>query len=314
MIDRPAAIVAAGTRPPTLIAQHTPAAADHIAAMTSLETLSEHHCFGGIQGFYRHRSSACAGPMRISVYRPPQAERGPVPVLYYLAGLTCTEETFAIKAGAQRIAAELGLILVAPDTSPRATGIDGATGDWEFGEGAGFYLDASQAPWSAQFNMQQYVIHELPDLIEAHFPADPERRGLCGHSMGGHGVLTLGLKHPDRYRALSAFAPICAPSDVPWGQKALARYLGNDPAAWRRHDACALLDDGHRFPGCIRIDQGLADPFLETQLHPERLAAACARAGQALDLHRHPGYDHGYYFIASLIEHHLRHHAQALLA
>lgn len=281
--------------------------------MSTLETLSEHHCFGGTQGFYRHESTACAGPMRLSVYRPPQAERSPVPALYFLAGLTCTEETFAIKAGAQRVAAELGLMLVAPDTSPRETGIEGASGDWEFGEGAGFYLDATAAPFSTRFNMHRYVVEELPALIEAHFPALPDRRGLFGHSMGGHGALTLALKHPDRYRSVSAFAPICAPIQVPWGQKALTRYLGEDRTTWRAHDACALLEDGHRFTGTIRIDQGLADPFLDTQLKPELLEAACARAGQALDLYRHQGYDHGYYFIASFIEAHLRHHAEALV-
>lgn len=280
--------------------------------MSAIETLSEHRCFDGIQGFYRHESGACGGPMRFSVYRPPQAANGPVPALYYLAGLTCTEETFAVKAGAQRVAAELGLMLVAPDTSPRDTGIEGATGDWEFGEGAGFYLDATEASFSSRFNMRRYVVEELPALIETNFPALPDRRGLFGHSMGGHGALTLALKHPDRYRSVSVFAPICAPMQVPWGRKALPRYLGDDPAAWRAHDACALIEDGHRFPGTIRVDQGLADPFLETQLKPELLEAACARTGQALDLHRHRGYDHGYYFIASYVQAHLRHHAEAL--
>lgn len=280
--------------------------------MSSIECLSRHRSFGGEQGYFRHQSSACDGPMSFSVYLPPQASEGPCPVLYFLAGLTCTHETFPIKAGAQRLAAELGLILVAPDTSPRDTGIDGATGDWEFGEGAGFYVDASCEPWRQRFRMASYIVDELPALVEAQFPASTALRGLFGHSMGGHGALTLALRHPDRYQSLTALAPICAPTEVPWGQKALPRYLGDDPARWRQADACALLADGHRFDGEIRVDQGLADPFLTSQLQPERLEAACAAAGQPLAVHRHAGYDHGYYFIASVIEAQLRHHAAAL--
>lgn len=279
----------------------------------NVETLSEQRCFGGTQGVYRHASVSTGGAMRFSVYRPPQAEHGARPVLYYLAGLTCTEETFMIKAGAQRLAAELGLILVAPDTSPRDTGLDGATGDWEFGEGAGFYVDATQAPWSSRFRMYSYVVDELPAVIEANFPADRERRGLFGHSMGGHGALTIGLRNPQRYRSLSAFAPIVAPSQVPWGHKALPRYLGDDRAVWRDHDATALVEDGHRFPGMILIDQGDGDGFLAEQLRPELFEAACAQAGQALTLRRQAGYDHGYWFIQTFIADHLQHHAAALL-
>ncbi len=276
-----------------------------------LEVLSEQRCHGGVQGFYRHDSAAIGLPMRFGVYRPPQAAAGPVPVLYYLAGLTCTEETFPIKAGAQRVAAELGLMLVSPDTSPRDTGIAGEADDWEFGAGAGFYLDATQAPWRAHFRMHEYVARELPALVARHFAADPARCGIFGHSMGGHGALTLALRHPRQYRSVSAFAPIVAPTQVPWGLKAFARYLGEDRAAWDEHDACVLVGR-QPHPGTILLDQGLADRFLETQLRPELFEAACARAGQALRLRRHAGYDHGYWFIQSFIEAHLHHHAREL--
>ncbi|WP_323135327.1 S-formylglutathione hydrolase [Dyella silvatica] len=280
------------------------------AANLVIETLSEHRCHGGVQGFYRHASAYC-GSMRFAVYQPPQAARGPCPVLYFLAGLTCTEETATVKAGAQRLAAELGLVLVMPDTSPRQTGIDGATGDWEFGEGAGFYLDATQAPWSARFQMHSYIALELPALIAANFPVDIARSGIFGHSMGGHGALTMALKHPQRYRSVSAFAPIVAPSQVPWGRKAFPRYLGEDERSWAAYDACELVRQ-QTLPGTILIDQGEADHFLEAQLKPELFDQACAEAGQALLLRRHAGYDHGYYFIASFIDDHLRHHAKAL--
>jgi len=276
-----------------------------------LETISEQRLHDGVQGFYRHQSTACAGPMRFAVYQPPQASQQPCPVLYYLAGLTCSEETATIKAGAQRLAAELGLLLVMPDTSPRDTGLEGATGDWEFGEGAGFYVDATEAPWSSRFRMHSYVLDELPRLIAEHFPVDSERSSIFGHSMGGHGALTIALKHPSRYRSVSAFAPIVAPSQVPWGHKALPRYLGDDPAAWAAYDACELVRQ-QTFPGTILIDQGEADPFLEKQLKPELFDQACAEAGQALLLRRHLGYDHSYWFISSFIEDHLRHHARAL--
>ncbi|MDZ3822864.1 MAG: S-formylglutathione hydrolase [Pseudoxanthomonas sp.] len=279
-----------------------------------IEILAEHRCHGGSQGFYRHVSDACGGPMRFSVFLPPQAAAQPVPVLYCLAGLTCTEETFMIKAGAQRLAAELGLALVAPDTSPRDTGIEGATGDWEFGEGAGFYLDATQPPWSSRFRMRTWVAEELPALVEGHFRLDGARRGLLGHSMGGHGALTIGLGEPQRYRSLSALAPIVAPAQVPWGLKALPRYLGEDRADWAAYDACELVRRGARFPGTILVDQGEADRFLHEQLRPGLFADTCAEAGQALELRLHPGYDHGYFFIQSVIDDHLRHHAAALAA
>ncbi len=276
-----------------------------------LETVSEQRLHGGVQGFYRHPSTACAGPMRFALYQPPQATSQRCPLLYFLAGLTCSEETATIKAGAQRLAAELGLILVMPDTSPRATGFDGATGDWEFGEGAGFYVDATAAPWSSRFRMHSYVVDELPALIAARFPADVSRSGICGHSMGGHGALTIALNHPHRYRSVSAFAPIVAPTRVPWGRKALPRYLGQDAAAWARYDACELVRR-QAFPGTILIDQGEADQFLDTQLKPELFEQACAEAGQPLWLRRHAGYDHSYWFISSFIDDHLRHHARAL--
>ncbi len=279
----------------------------------SIETISEQHSFGGVQGFYRHASSATGGAMKFGVFCPALAHGAKAPILYFLAGLTCSEETFAIKAGAQRVAAELGLILVTPDTSPRDTGIEGATGDWEFGEGAGFYLDATTPAFAQRFRMYDYVTQELPALIGTNFAtADMSRESIFGHSMGGHGALTIALKNPDRYKSVSAFAPIVAPSAVPWGQKALPRYLGDDAATWKAYDACALIRDGARFPGTILIDQGTSDKFLETQLQPKGFERACRDAGQSLNLRMQPGYDHSYYFIATFIADHLRHHARAL--
>lgn len=276
-----------------------------------LETLSEQMCHGGVQGFYRHPSVACGGPMRFALFQPAQARMRSCPVLYFLAGLTCTEETATIKAGAQRLAAQLGLALVMPDTSPRDTGIDGATGDWEFGEGAGFYLDATQPSWSPRFRMESWLVDELPALLATQFPLDIARSGICGHSMGGHGALTLALRHPRTYRSVSAFAPIVAPSQVPWGRKAFSRYLGDDDATWGVHDACELVRR-QPLPGTILIDQGEADPWLATQLKPELFDQACAEAGQSLLLRRHAGYDHSYWFVTSFIDDHLRHHASAL--
>ena len=279
--------------------------------MTDIQTNSEHRCFGGVQGFYRHTSAACAGTMRFAVYKPPQAESAAVPVLYYFSGLTCTEENFVIKAGAQRVASELGLMLVVPDTSPRNTGIPGEADDSEFGAGAGFYLDATQAPWSRNFNMYTYVTVELPALIAAHFPADMTRESVFGHSMGGHGALTVALKNPQRYKSLSALAPICAPMRAAWTQKAFARYLGADRETWKDYDASELVKR-QRFPGTILIDQGEVDEYMGG-LRPDLFAQACGEAGQALNLRMQPGYNHSYYFVSTFVEDHLRHHAKALL-
>ncbi len=280
--------------------------------MSAFTTRSEQHAFGGVQGFYEHPSETCAGPMRFSVFQPPAALRGErVPVLYFLAGLTCTEETFVTKAGAQRVAAELGLALVTCDTSPRATRIPGDDTAWDFGQGAGFYLDATTTPWAASYRMASYVTDELRTLVEANFPIADGARGIFGHSMGGHGALVLALRQPGLYRSVSAFAPIVAPSQVPWGQKAFTGYLGKDREDWAAWDTVELLRTTARFPGRVLVDQGLSDKFLERELQPELLEAACSAAGQALELRRHPGYDHSYYFIATFIEDHLRHHARA---
>jgi len=249
--------------------------------------------------------------MAFSVFVPPHRVGQKLPVLYYLSGLTCNEEVFAVKAGAQRLAASLGIVLVAPDTSPRDTGIRGATDEWDFGEGAGFYVDATEKPWSERFGMYSYVAHELPEVIAEHFPVDPTRSGIFGHSMGGHGALTIALRNRHRYRSVSAFAPIVAPTRVPWGQKALPRLLGPDPEDWKIFDACELVAR-QTFPGKILIDQGLNDTFLEQQLMPEYFERACQAAGQPLELRRHAGYDHGYFFIQTFIDDHLRHHAGAL--
>ena len=277
-----------------------------------LQTVSEHACFGGVQGFYQHDSALIGLPMRFGVYRPAQALAGPVPVLIYLAGLTCNEETFAIKAGAQRHAAEHGLMLVTPDTSPRRTGVQGADAEWDFGHGAGFYLDATQPPWLRHWRMESYIVDELPALVAAHFAVRPGRLGVFGHSMGGHGALTLALRHPGLFRSVSALAPISAPSRCPWGVKAFSGYLGEDRALWARHDATELLKAGARAPRLL-VDQGLADKFLADQLNPDLLEAACLEAGQPLTLRRHPGYDHGYWFIATVVADHIAHHAKALL-
>ncbi|MES2297526.1 MAG: S-formylglutathione hydrolase [Pseudomonadota bacterium] len=278
--------------------------------------LSEQACFGGTQGFYTHASRHIGLPMRFSVYRPPQARAGKVPVLIYLAGLTCTEETFMVKGGAQRYAAEHGVMLVAPDTSARDTGIAGAADSWDLGTGAGFYLDATEAPWSAHFKMESYIVDELRATIVDDFGGDPERIGIFGHSMGGHGALVLALRHPQLFRSVSAFAPIAAPTLCPWGQKAFGAYFGGaDTAHARAHDASALMATRSTpFPEGILIDQGLADQFLELQLMPEQFERACALARQPLTLRRHPGYDHGYYFVSSFMGEHIAHHARILAA
>jgi S-formylglutathione hydrolase len=282
--------------------------------LTGVAVKSEQRAFDGIQGFYEHESTACAGPMRFGVFLPPHARRGEkVPALYYLAGLTCTEETFAIKAGAQRVAAELGLALVTCDTSPRSARFPGDDTSWDFGRGAGFYVDATEAPWSSAYRMYTYVTRELVDVVEKTLPILPGVRGIFGHSMGGHGALTIALREGDRYKSASAFAPIVAPSQVPWGQKAFSAYLGERPAAWSDHDAVDLVKK-RRFNGTLLVDQGEADQFLQRELRPELLEAACHAAGQPLLLRRHAGYDHGYYFVSSFVESHLRHHAAALRA
>lgn len=276
-----------------------------------MKIISEHKCFGGVQGYYAHASTEIGLEMKFSVFQPPQARPGKVPVLYYLAGLTCTEETFMIKAGAQRFAAELGLMLVAPDTSPRGANIPGDAENWDFGVGAGFYLDATREPWSKHYRMYSYVTRELPALIAEKFPADASRQGIFGHSMGGHGALICALKNPGQYRSLSAFAPISAPMRCPWGKKAFRGYIGDDHAAWQAYDASELVKQTQS-PAEILVDQGLADKFLSDQLYPEVFEAACKASGQALTLRRQEGYDHGYYFIATFMEDHLRHHAAQL--
>lgn len=280
----------------------------------SIETISEHRSFAGLQGFYRHQSAVTGTPMRFAVYQPPQARERRVPALFYLAGLTCTEETFAIKAGAQRVAAQLGLMLVTCDTSPRQTGIPGEADDWEFGSGAGFYLNATRAPWSGCFRMYDYVLTELRQTVLENFPAVPRQLGIFGHSMGGHGALVLALRNPGVYRSVSALAPICSPTRCPWGIKAFSGYLGEERAAWAEYDAVELVKArGTRTFAGILVDQGLADKFLlQGQLLPELLEAACAAAGQPLRLRRHESYGHDYYFIASFVEDHLRFHADAL--
>lgn len=280
----------------------------------SIETLSEHRGFAGLQGFYRHQSEMIGLPMRFAVYQPPQARERPVPVLFYLAGLTCTEETFAIKAGAQRVAAQLGLMLVTCDTSPRQTGIPGEADDWEFGSGAGFYLNATRAPWSRYFRMYDYVLTELRQTVLENFPGAARRLGIFGHSMGGHGALVLALRNPEVYRSVSALAPICSPTRCPWGVKAFSGYLGEERTAWADYDAVELVKArGTRTFAGILVDQGLADKFLpQGQLLPELLEAACVAADQPLRLRRHESYGHDYYFIATFVEDHLRFHADAL--
>jgi S-formylglutathione hydrolase len=277
-----------------------------------LDLISQHACFDGSQRFYRHDSSAIGLPMRFSIYLPPGAEGKKLPVLFYLAGLTCTEETFPTKAGAQRVAAREGMILVSPDTSPRGANVPGESDNWDLGAGAGFYVDATQEPWARHYRMYSYIL-ELRELVMAHFPADPARTGIFGHSMGGHGALVMALRNPALFRSVSAFAPICAPIHSPWGEKAFGAYLGPDEAAWRSYDAAELMSGLQApFPQGILVDQGLADKFLAEQLHPEAFEQACRKAGQPLELRRHPGYDHGYYFISTLIEDHLRFHRERL--
>jgi S-formylglutathione hydrolase len=277
----------------------------------TVSLFSDTRSFAGSQRFYSHESRECRTEMRFAVYSPPQAAQRALPVVFYLAGLTCTEETFMIKAGAQRVAAELGLILVAPDTSPRKVRLPGDDVSWDFGLGAGFYVDATQAPWSQHYRMYSYVTQELPALLPALVNLRQDRWGIFGHSMGGHGALVCALRNPDRYRSVSAFAPIVAPSQCPWGKKAFTGYLGDDRNAWHQYDATALVA-AQQYPREILIDQGNADKFLVDQLQPELFEAACRSSNTSLQLRRHDGYDHGYYFIASFMADHLHHHARQL--
>ena len=280
----------------------------------TITTVTQNKCFGGVQGVYSHTSKETACTMRFGVFMPPQANSGSalVPVLYWLSGLTCTEENFIVKASAQRIAAELGIAIVTPDTSPRGLDLAGIADSYDFGNGAGFYVDATQTPWSQNFRMYSYITQELPRLVGANFPVDPVRVGIFGHSMGGHGALVLALRNPQVYKSVSAFAPISSPMRCPWGEKALAGYLGPDRDAWREYDACALIESrGWKGPPLL-VDQGTKDQFLETQLKPELLQEACEHAGVRLDLHLRAEYDHSYFFITSFMEDHLRFHARNL--
>lgn len=277
-----------------------------------MEQVAENRCFGGRQLRFLHHSQALGCAMHFSVFLPPQAEQGAVPVLYWLSGLTCTDENFVQKAGAQRYAAEHGMALVSPDTSPRGEGIpDDPEGDWDFGLGAGFYLNATQDPWAAHYNMEDYVANELFALVGANLPVDNARAAISGHSMGGHGAITIGLKSPGRFKSVSAFAPICSPMRCPWGEKALSRYLGENRADWENHDSCVLLGRAtEQLP--LLVDQGDADNFLEAQLKPELLQQAAADADYPLQLRMQQGYDHSYFFIASFIGEHIAFHARYL--
>jgi len=277
----------------------------------AIETISEQRCHGGVQGFYAHQAMSTGTRMQFSVFVPNRFGGEPIPALYYLAGLTCNEETFMIKAGAQALAAEQGVVLVACDTSPRGLGYAGEDDDWDFGTGAGFYLNATEQPWSQGYQMGEYIDNELPSLIEAHFTVASDRRGICGHSMGGHGALVTALRNPEYWHSVSAFAPICNPAAVPWGQKAFKHYLGADESDWLDWDASFLMRDKSRM-GEILVDQGLDDQFLEHELHPDALEAAAVESGQRLTLRRHRGYDHSYWFIQSFIDEHIAFHAKQL--
>jgi len=276
-----------------------------------MERISANRMFNGIHEVWRHSSQACACTMQFSIYLPPQAQHQRVPALYWLSGLTCTHENFTTKAGAQRVAAELGIALIIPDTSPRGLNLPGEDDSYDFGSSAGFYLNATQAPWAGHYNMYDYIVAELPRLIDANFPVDGKRVAISGHSMGGHGALTIALKNPEKYRSVSAFSPIVAPTQVPWGQKALRGYLGENQETWREYDATELVKT-MQLRGEILIDQGDADQFLDEQLRPWLLVDTCKTVGQAVRLRMQPGYDHSYYFVATFIEEHLRFHAAAL--
>jgi len=277
-----------------------------------MEQIDAHRCFDGQQLRFRHRADSLDCDMTFSIYLPPQADQRAVPALYWLSGLTCTDENFVIKAGAQRYAAEYGIALIAPDTSPRGEGVpDDPAGAYDFGLGAGFYLNATRRPWDRHYRMYDYVVDELPRLINDHFPVDYEKIAISGHSMGGHGALTIALKNPDRYRSVSAFAPVCSPMRCPWGEKALGTYLGDDRDSWRQYDSCELIRQApHHLP--MLVDQGKADDFLDSQLKPHLLAEAAQQAGYPLDIRYRPGYDHSYFFISSFIGDPLRFHALQL--
>jgi S-formylglutathione hydrolase len=276
----------------------------------TLELLGEHGCFSGRQLFYRHASAEIGLPMRFALFMPPHEAGERLPMLMYLAGLTCTEETFTIKAGAQRLAAELGIALLMPDTSPRGAGVPGETDAWDFGVGAGFYVDATREPWAKHWRMESYLLQELLPLVVEAFAIDARRLGVFGHSMGGHGALTLALRHPGRFASVSAFAPIAAPMQAPWGKKAFSGYFGDDMDRWEQHDASVLMSrkSAPPFAHDLLIDQGLSDQFLKEQLYPSTFEEACRKAGQPLNLRYHEGYDHGYYFISSFVDDHLRFH------
>jgi S-formylglutathione hydrolase len=285
---------------------------NEVSGMTtpSVDRVSESRCFEGRQIVYKHASTACACTMKFAVYLPPAAERGAVPALYWLSGLTCTEENFSVKAGAQRYAAELGIALIIPDTSPRGVNIPGEDAHMDLGTGAGFYVNATEAPWSAHYRMYDYIRDELPAVVNANLPVDPARKSISGHSMGGHGALILGVRNPESYRSVSAFAPISSASRSAWGQRALTAYLGPDQAGWSGYDAAEVIrakPSRHE----LLVDQGMADPFLD-QLRPDELKAACAASGQPLRFRERPGYDHGYYFVSTFIAEHLEFHAAAL--
>ncbi|AFZ00218.1 S-formylglutathione hydrolase [Calothrix sp. PCC 6303] len=272
---------------------------------------SEYKNFGGKLGFYKHHSTSCNCEMRFAIYQPPQAKTQAVPVLYFLSGLSSTEENFMIKAGAQRYAAEYGITLVVPDTSPRNTGIEGEDDTWDFGSGAGFYVDAKQNPWSSHYKMYSYVVEELPQIIASNFPVKVDKQGIFGHSMGGHGALICALRNPEKFKSVSAFAPIVAPIQSPWGQKILSAYIGDNKADWYDYDASELIKK-HQFPGKILIDQGTSDEFILEQLKPELFIAACHQVNQPLELRFQDGYDHNYYFISSFVREHIQHHLREL--
>jgi S-formylglutathione hydrolase len=287
--------------------------------MSELTLLSQHACFGGEQRFYQHDSKTIGLPMRFGIYLPPQAKQDKVAAVMYLAGLTCNEETFAFKAGAQRVASELGMALITPDTSPRGANVAGESDAWDFGLAASFYLDAKSLPWARHWRMETYLLLELLPLISLELPISADQMGITGHSMGGHGALTLALKHPGRFKSVSAFAPICAPTQCPWGVKAFSGYLGStdtDKALWASHDATELMNrlSSVPYPQGILIDQGLSDKFLVDQLHPAAFEKACATIGQPLQLRQHAGYDHGYFFVSSFVADHLRFHHDQLVA